>query len=394
MTAEITRRAVLFVSAAFALTFLFYGCGPPPPVPETLPARLTDQEFWDMITDFSEPSGYFPSDNFLSNESGYQEVIPALLNTLKPGSVYIGVGPEQNFTYIVALQPKIAFIIDIRRQNMLEHLFYKALMETSADRAEFLSRLFARPRVELTANSTPETLFRAYKLSRPVPAFFETNFRRVVEYLENEKGFKLTDQDKAGIHYVAQAFFKSGSDLSYTFIGPYDDFRRMPSYSDLMTESDGVSRNWNFLATEDQFQSIERMQKSNLIVPLVGDFAGPKAIRSVAQYVQEHGSTVRAFYTSNVEQYLFQDHENWKQFYDNVLFLPTDSTSTFIRYVLNGSGYGLHRTSVTSGMDYTMQVYRGGRIQDYYGLMSLSRSNDDPATRQSRSESRHGGASR
>jgi hypothetical protein len=300
-------------------------------------------------------------------------VIPALLNTLKPGGIYIGVGPEQNFTYIVALQSKIAFIIDIRRQNMLEHLFYKALMETSADRAEFLSRLFARPGVQSTANSTPDALFRACKSHRPIPGFFETNIRRVVEYLENEKGFKLSDQDEAGIRHVAQAFFKSGPDLSYTFIGGYGDFRRMPSYSDLMTESDGLSRNWNFLATDEQFQAIQRMQKNNLIVPLVGDFGGQKAIRSVAQYVQEHGSTVRTFYTSNVEQYLFQDHKQWKQFYDNVLFLPTDSTSTFIRYVLNGSEYGRLRTSLTSGIDSTLQAYRGGRIQDYYDLVSLSR---------------------
>src|SRR5262249_56964435 len=102
--------------------------------------------------------------------------------------------------------------------------------------------------------------------------FFETNIRRVVEYLENEKGFRLSGQDKAGIRRVAQAFFKSGPDLSYSFIGGYSDSRRMPSYSDLMTESDGVSRNWNFLATEDQFREIRRMQTSNLIVPLVGDF--------------------------------------------------------------------------------------------------------------------------
>src|SRR5215510_6700505 len=162
MTAKITRRSVRFIFA-FGLAVLLYGCGPPPPppVPEALPALLTDQEFWSLITEFSEPGGYFPSDNFLSNESGYQNVIPALLKTLEPGGAYIGVGPEQNFTYIVALRPKIAFIIDIRRQNMLEHLFYKALMETSADRAEFLSRLFARPGVESVANSTAETLFHA-----------------------------------------------------------------------------------------------------------------------------------------------------------------------------------------------------------------------------------------
>jgi hypothetical protein len=283
-------------------------------------------------------------------------VIPALRRIVTPGGVYIGVGPEQNFTYIVALEPKMAFIIDIRRQNMLEYLFYKALMETSADRAEFLSRLFSWRGVESGGNSE----------------FFETNTRRVVEYLEKAKNFKLSQEDEAGIRNVADAFFQSGPELSYTSSGSLGDFRKMPSYSDLMTETDGVSRNWNFLATEDQFQIIRRMQRNNLIVPLVGDFAGPKAIRSVAQYVQEHGATVHAFYTSNVEQYLFQGDANWKHFYDNIAFLPTDSTSVFIRYVMSGWGFR-ERTSLSSTMDSTVQAYRIGRIQAYFDVVSLSR---------------------
>ena len=71
-----------------------------------------------MIADFSEPDGYFHSDNFVSNEAEYQHVLPLLVERVKPGGVYIGVGPEQNFTYITALHPKMAFIVDIRRQNM------------------------------------------------------------------------------------------------------------------------------------------------------------------------------------------------------------------------------------------------------------------------------------
>jgi hypothetical protein len=355
------------------LTFLFYGCGPPPSIPETLPARLTDQEFWKLITDFSEPEGSFPSDNFLSNESGYQEVIPELLKTLKPGGAYIGVGPEQNFTYIAAFRPAIAFIVDIRRQNMLEHLFYKALMETSANRSEFLSRLFARPVVEAPANSTAETLFKAYRSGHPVPAFFESNLTRVVEYLERQKDFKLSDQDEAGIRRVAQAFFSAGPNLRYTFISNRGDSRRWPSYFELMTETDGASRNWNFLSSEDRFQAIQRMQRNNLIVPLVGDFAGPKTIRSVGQYVRQHGSRVRAFYTSNVEQYLFLKREDWTSFYDNVAFLPTNSNSVLIRFVLNGPEYGRPRTSLTTSMSTMMGAYRGGVIHDYYDLVNLSR---------------------
>jgi hypothetical protein len=252
---------------------------------------------------------------------------------------------------------------------MLEHLFYKTLMETSSDRGEFLSRLFGRPRVESTA-TTPEVLFRAYKLERPVPKLFETNVRRVVEYLEHQKGFNLSDEDEVGIRYIAEAFFKSGPDLRYT--SSARDFISTSNYSDLATENDGVSHNWNFLATEDQFEAVQRMQKRNLIVPLVGDFAGPIAITSVGKYALEHATTVHAFYTSNVEEYLFADGRKWKEFYKNVSVLPTDSTSTFIRFVLNGSAYPQHRTTLSSSIDSTMRAYRGGGIQSYYDLMSRS----------------------
>jgi hypothetical protein len=114
------------------------------------------------------------------------------------------------------------------------------------------------------------------------------------------------------------------------------------------------------------------MQKDNLIVPVVGDFAGPKAIRSVAQFVHDHSSTVRAFYTSNVEQYLFEGDVNWKHFYENVAFLPIDSTRLFVRYVM--SGWGFHeRTSLSYGRESTVQAYRQGRIRAYYDVVSLSR---------------------
>ena len=66
-------------------------------------------------------------------------VAAALSERAKPGGVYLGVGPEQNFTYIAAIRPKIAFITDIRRGNLQLHLMYKALFELSADRAEFVS---------------------------------------------------------------------------------------------------------------------------------------------------------------------------------------------------------------------------------------------------------------
>jgi hypothetical protein len=374
-TAEVVRRSLLFlVAATLLMAVLFFIAGGTSTVRDTLPAQLSNAEFWNMITDFSEAGGYFRSDNFLSNETGYQRVIPVLKKSLRPGGVYLGVGPEQNFTYVVGFEPRMAFIVDIRRQNMIEHLLYKALIETSVDRAEFLSRLFSRPRpASLNSGSSPDDLVRAYEDATPSDNLLKENVKFVFDYLEKTKEFTLSTQDEASIRYVYQAFFDSGPNMSYTFLGGYGGFMGMPTYGDLMTENDGRSNNWNFLATEDQYRMLRRLQEKNLIVPLVGDFAGPKAIRSVADYLKEHNAVLSVFYTSNVEQYLFQDDENWKRFYENVATLPVDSSSTFIRYVLNSWRYSRRSRTLTSSISDLLRAYDRGRIRSYYDVIDISR---------------------
>jgi hypothetical protein len=374
-TAEVARRITLFLASVILLTaaLLVYIDGPSKVV-DTLPTQLSNREFWKMITDFSEGGGYFRSENLLSNEAGYQHVIPGLKSNIRSGGVYLGVGPEQNFTYIVGFEPKIAFIVDIRRQNMLLHLTYKALMEQSVDRAEFLSRLFSRPRPPaLDAHSTVDTLVRAYRQTQPDAGFFEANVSFVLDYLEKTKGFGLSAEDEARVRHVYREFFESGLDLRYTFVGGYGGFLEMPSYGDLLAESDGRTRNWNFLATEDQYRTVQRLQQHNLIVPLVGDFAGPKAIRAVADYLRQHNAVLTVFYTSNVEQYLFQDEQDWKRFYENVRTLPVDSSSSFIRYVLNSWGFNRRARTLMSPINDVVRSYDRGWLRSYWDVVEMSR---------------------
>jgi hypothetical protein len=372
-TAEVARRTILFIIATtLLLAALVFIADGPSDVPDTLPARLSDAEFWRIITDFSESGGYFRSDNFLSNESGYQEVIPVLRKSVRTGGVYMGVGPEQNFTYIVGFEPKMAFIVDIRRQNMLEHLLYKGLMESSASRAEFLSRLFSRPlAVSLHTDSTADDLVRAYRAAPSDEGLFESNLRSLLDYLENTKGFALSGDDETRVRRVYRAFFESGLDLTYTFLGGYSGFIG-PTYGELLAEDDGYTHNWNFLATEDQYLKVRQLQKDNLIVPLVGDFAGAKAIRSVAEYLRQHNAVLTVFYTSNVEQYLFQDDENWKRFYSNVASLPVDSSSMFIRYVLNSWRFKRRARSLMSPISSVVRAYDRGRVRSYYDVIDMS----------------------
>src|SRR5437867_6869451 len=178
---------------------------------EPLPGQLGDAAFWRMVSDFSEEGGYFRFENFLSNELAFQQVIPTLKETTKAGGVYLGVGPEQNFTYITALQPKIAFVIDIRRQNMLEHLMYKAIFELSDNRPDFVSVLFSRKRPDgLNNRSTAEDLFLAYRKAQPDEELFNQNVRAIMDNLLQHHHYGLSTDDQNGIKYVYKTFFNSG----------------------------------------------------------------------------------------------------------------------------------------------------------------------------------------
>ena len=362
---------------------------------QSIPARLSDKELWQLNADFSEPNGYFRSDNFLSNETGFQYVIPELKTLVHPGSVYLGVGPEQNFTYIVALQPKIAFIFDIRRGNMIAHLMYKTLFETSADRAEFLSKLFSRARPSgLSESSTPQQLFDAYAAAKPDSVLFRRNLAAIKEYLTKTHAWAMNDSDSKLMDYTYSAFFGGGPELTYNFRPGYPVYPGgfggfgMPSYSTLQIATDADGKNWAYLANESNFRWMKDFESKNLLVPVVGDFAGPKAIRAVAKYLKEHGGVVGAFYTSNVEQYLFQDGVA-DRYYRNVETLPLDAGSTFIRSI--GGGYrGAYRgintvpngtrrvgggrlASVICSIQDLLKAFNDGKITGYGDVIALSR---------------------
>jgi len=311
-----------------------------------LPERLSDADFWELSQSLSEPGGSFRSDNLLSNEVYLQNVIPELLTANRPGRVYMGVGPEQNFTYISALKPSMVFIVDVRRGNLDLHLMYKALFDLSTDRADFLSKLFSRKRPDgLTATSTVTDIFRAFAVysgQPPDEALFEQNFQAIVDNLQKTHKLPLLDEDVPGIRYVYEYFGRYGPDLTYWMSGGFGGrggFRNSPTYGDLMVATDAAGALRSYLASEENWQVLKTLEAKNLLVPVVGNFAGPKAIRSVGAWLKKHNATVSAFYLSNVEQYLNMDGI-WMDFCRNSLELPIDENSQFIRSYRGGGGPG------------------------------------------------------
>ena len=344
---------------------------------DTLPAQIPDAAFWQMVTGFSEEAGSFRF-QYMSNEREFAALIPDLKKSTKPGGVYLGVGPEQNFSYIAALRPRMAFIFDIRRENMFEHLMYKAVFELSPNRVEFISRLFSRAApAGLSDKSTVSELFQAFGRVQRDAQLFTQNLQAMKDHLMKQRRFLLTRQDQLDIDALYRAFFNAGPGIPYP-VRNYGGFFYGGSYADLMTTTDDNGQPRSYLASEDNFQFLREMQRQNLIVPLVGDFAGTKAIKAAAGYLKEHQATVTTFYTSNVEQYLFEQADEWQRFYTNLATLPLDSSSTLIRSShLAPAGARLRRVPsnyvmLRSSIADLVKAFKEGRIQNYYNAIQMS----------------------
>src|SRR2546426_5571237 len=312
-------------------------------VAASLPVELTDQQFWRLSKDSSEEDGFFRSDNLLSNETSFQYVIPELLKTAKQGGVYLGVGPEQNFTYIAALKPAMAIIIDIRHGNLDVQLMYKALFELSKDRGDFVSRLFSRKRPNgLTEKSTVSEIFTEYVAAEGNKEIYDENLKAIEDVLMKKHGFPLTSGDLEGIRWALGNYYQFGPSINYNsslsanvppaIVGATGGNRggnNGATYANLMVADDGSGQNRSYLASEENFAFVKDLEARNLVVPVVGDFGGNKAIRAVARYLKSVDAMVSAFYLSNVEQFLVQDGK-WNRFCSSAASLPLDETSRVI----------------------------------------------------------------
>ena len=296
-------------------------CGPR----STLPVRMSDQEFWSLSETLSEPAGKFSvSDNLVSNEPHVAENIRRLRAA---GGVYIGVGPEQNFSYIGKLRPAMAFVIDIRRENRNLHLLYKALFALSMDRGDFVSRLFSRPRPHgLGPSATAEDIFNRYDGVAASAEHYERNLARVRDHLLKTRALPLTATDLEWIERVFKALCRDGPGIRYW--GSSDMKAVQPTFRQLMTIEDGTGAARSFLATEEAFEFVKDMQWRNMIVPVVGDFGGANAIPRVGEYVRAHGAQVQAFYGSNVAVYLTNQQK--LTYCRNLATLPASRTAWFI----------------------------------------------------------------
>jgi hypothetical protein len=347
---------------------------------KALERSFTAQQFGQLVDKFSEPNGYFDSDNLISNETSYLHVMGKMRKMKVSGGAYIGVGPDQSFSYIAQIRPNIVFITDIRRDNLLQHLLFKSLFALSRNRLEYLCLLFGRPvpsdLKSWDSRSVQEIV--AYLDKTPSKRELFEKTKAEIQSKVKSSGVKVDAADLETIGRIHTAFFDSGPDLKFTSHNRPPRWY-YPSYRDLLLEKDLTGKQCNYLVSEDDFRYLQSLEERNLFIPLVANLAGDHTLKNIAQFLSERGEPVSAFYTSNVEFYLmrgFKDDE-FDRFAQNVSRLPRNEHSVIIRSYFNGTwGYdhpqsvsGYYSTQLLQTMDSFVKEYSSGGYKSYQDLV-------------------------
>ena len=327
----------------------------------------------------SEPAGYFASDNVVSNEMSYLHVLDAMRRVGVKGGAYIGVGPDQNFSYIAAVRPEVAFMFDIRRDAMIEHQLFKAVFAMSRNRIEYLCVLLAKPVPANIDEWTTRPIADIVDYMDRTPASLELAKSSEVEIERRAASFgiPLDTNDLHRLSVYRAAFIRNGLDVQYSSI---DNNRQgsMPVWRDLLVEVDRAGNQLNYLAADSLFQFVKTMQAANRIIPVTGNVAGPRALRALGDEIRSRGLVVSAFYMSNVEQYVMRDG-GFPSFAENVKTLPIDNRSVFIRSIFGrGRGgiswhplavSGYNSTQLLQYMHIFVTEFDAGRIRTYNELL-------------------------
>jgi hypothetical protein len=339
--------------------------------------RAVGTSFSEKVQELSEPGGFFDTDNLISNERSYLHVMDALVRFDVAGGAYIGVGPDQNFSYIAQIQPRVAYMVDIRRDNMVMHLMFKAIFELAPTRVEFLSILVARaPPPDQTGWSdwTIDEL-TIYFDSASTNSRVAERARATVDSAVTSFGVALSEDDWRNLDRFHKTFMRDGLSLRFTSHGRSPQFY-YPTYRDLLLERSMSGERTNYLTSSVRYQVVRDLQVADRIIPVVGDLAGEYALQAIGRDVKARGLAVSGFYASNVEFYLFGSR-TFEKFVQNVRALPIDEHSVMIRSVfrnpygghpLTVPGYG--STQMLGPIEDLLRLADDGTIRSYWDLVT------------------------
>ena len=347
---------------------------------QSVPQQL---DFPRLVAEFSEPNGWFDTDNLISNEKSYLHVMPRLERAGISGGVYIGVGPDTSFSYMARIRPSVAFIVDIRRDNLLLHLLFKALFQMSRNRMEYMALLTGTPPPEDLASWNDSDIDEIVTYldgqlasSASSDPSIDNRLRETIEETVRETiagfGVPVSAKEMETILRFHGEFTSKRLSLRFNSTGrlPRSYY---PTYRELLLETDREGRQFSFLAREDDFQFLRSLQQRDAVIPVVGDLGGTHALAAIGRWMRDHNHRLSAFYVSNVEDYLFRDRV-FGQYIKNLNRLPPSDRSMVIRSVfgrwrLRDSAPGYYSTSTIQDLDEMLTNFSSGKYRAYTDLL-------------------------
>jgi hypothetical protein len=319
--------------------------------------KRAESGFAAAVARLSEPGGFFDTDNLISNEASYLHVVGRLRELGVSGGTYIGVGPDQNFSYIAAMRARYAYILDIRRDNLLQHLMFKALFERSRSRMDYLCRWLGRvppPNLAAWDNRGIEDILDWID-SRPTDDQFVGTEQAGIIRAAQSTGIPLSAQDIATIKRFHSTFTREGLGLRFTSFnrGPRPYY---PTLRQLILERDLDGKLASYLADEADWRYVKGLQSANRVIPVVGNLAGPHSLAAIGRDVTARGEKVAAIYTSNVEQDIWRVG-SFPKFAESLKALPrSDGGRSVIIRSYFGGGYGGQQHPLARGSYYSTQL--------------------------------------
>ena len=206
---------------------------------------------------------------------------------------------------------------------------------------------------------------------------YAKNLASLRKTIEENFQFSLSPEDYASLDYVYRNFGGWGFDVGFDSGRRRGRrFSRFPNLRQLLAMRDLDGEQGSFLAGTKDYDFVRSMHRRNLIIPVVGDFSGKKALAAVGDYLRKRKMTVSVFYVSNVEIVLL-DWGSYAQFSDfakNVKNLPTDERSLLLRSTFSYYGHparlpGYQLCNFLQRVPDFIKDFDQGRYRSYCDLM-------------------------
>jgi hypothetical protein len=253
----------------------------------------------------TEPATTYSLDCFVTSEVGHNEVITRC-RPLRPGGAYLGVGPCQNFSYIGALRPSHAVIVDARIDNLLEHLIFKLIFERADTPADYLSLLFSRPLATGTA-ADAGSLLAAFDSAAAPPGLFTANCRALLGELEQRFEVPGALMDRARRIYTE--FHHRGLSITSVSEQLLASLDYIPDLRTVIASTGCNGASLHFLTSQERYGYVRDLQRADRVVPLLGNITDPVAADSVNGLLADFQTDVTTIYLSNMEEFLLDRYE-------------------------------------------------------------------------------------